>query len=150
MLLVCRLPGWITPDARGQLEASKSHALEAFPMHIVETLFPELQPDCRTRVYQGLGDCRTRVKIGLTGRAVARRGGEMHFTELCSESGDRLLEQRYHGKYAQERIGRTEWFWLSDRLLLDLIVACVQAGNIKGTETLRAIVMERLQRQAAA
>jgi hypothetical protein len=115
----------------------------------VETLFPDLESPYRTRVYKGLGDCRTRVKIGLTGRAVARRGGEMHFTELCSEPGDRLVEQRYRAKYADERIGKTEWHWLSDRLLLDLIVECVQAGNVKATETLKAIVLDRLREAAA-
>jgi hypothetical protein len=118
-------------------------------MHIVETLFPELQPDCLTRVYFGLGVCRTRAKIGLTGRPSGRRGGEMHFDELCADPGDRLVEQRYHDKYAEERIGSTEWFWLSDRLLLDLIVMCVQQGRHRSVEILKGIAMARL-RQAAA
>ena len=118
-------------------------------MYVVESLFAELEPQCRTRVYKGLGVCRTRVKIGLTSRAIARRGGEMHFTELCSEPGDRLVEQRYRDKYATERIGKTEWHWLSDRLLLDLIVECTQAGNIKAIETLKAIAMARLRQVAA-
>lgn len=73
----------------------------------------------------------------------------MHFTELCSEPGDRLVEQRYRDKYAAERIGKTEWHWLSDRLLLDLIVECAQAGNIKAIETLKTIAMARLRQVAA-
>lgn len=51
-------------------------------MQIVETLFPELEPFYTTRVYFGLG-VNGQVKIGITSREVARRGGEMHFTELC-------------------------------------------------------------------
>lgn len=117
-------------------------------MYVVETLFPELQPCYRTRVYFGLGDNR-QVKIGITGRQNGRRGGEMHFTELCSVPGDRHIEDRYHAKYAGERIARTEWFELSDRLLADLMVMSVQQGHHKSVEKLREIMLARL-RQAAA
>jgi hypothetical protein len=118
-------------------------------MYIVETLFPELQPCYRTRVYFGLGDNR-QVKIGITGRQNGRRGGEMHFTELCSIPGDRLIEHRYHAKYATERFSKTEWFELSDGLLTDLMVMCVQQGRHKSVEKLKEIMLVRLQRQAAA
>jgi hypothetical protein len=118
-------------------------------VYVVEPLFAELEPEYRTRTYFGLGDCRSRVKIGMTGRDNGRRGGEMHFTELCSVPGDRLVERRYHAKYAAERIGRTEWFYLSDRLLMDLIIMCVQQGRHKSVEILKDIMLDRL-RQAAA
>lgn len=117
-------------------------------MQIVETLFPELQPFYRTRVYFGLGD-NGQLKIGITGRESGRRGGEMHFTELCAVPGDRLVEQRYHAEYAAERCGRTEWFYLSDRLLTDVLVMCVQQGRSKSVEVLRGTILARL-RQAAA
>ena len=117
-------------------------------MYIVDTLFPELEPVYTTRVYFGLGE-NGQVKIGLTGRSVDRRGGEMHFTELCSIPGNRLVEQRYHSTYKAERIGKTEWFILTDRLLLDLIAMCVQTGNAKSAELLKTTAMTRL-RQAAA
>lgn len=117
-------------------------------MQVVETLFPELQPYYRTRVYFGLGD-NGQLKIGITGRKDGRRGGEMHFTELCAVPGDRLIEQRYHREYAAERIGRTEWFYLSDRLLLDVIVMCVSQGRTRSVEALKDLTLARL-RQAVA
>jgi hypothetical protein len=118
-------------------------------MQTIDTLFPDLQPDYHTRVYFGLGVDRDRLKIGITGRQNGHRGGEMHFEELCSIPGDRFVEQRYHRHYAAERIGKTEWFRLSDRLLMDLIVMCVQQGRARQTEILTGIVLDRL-RQAAA
>lgn len=118
-------------------------------MHVVETLFPDLEPQYRTRIYFGLGQ-NGQIKIGLTGRHDGRRGGEMHFTELCAVAGDRLVEQRYHAQYVTERIGRTEWFYLSDRLLLDLIVTCVNQGRARSVEQLKAIALARLHAAAAA
>lgn len=117
-------------------------------MQTVDTLFPELAPQYRTRVYFGLG-LNGQIKIGITGREDGRRGGEMHFTELCAVPGDRLVEARYHRRYAIERTGRTEWFELSDRLLMDLIVMCVQQGRHQSVEILKTRVLARL-RQAAA
>ena len=118
-------------------------------MHIVETLFPELQPQYLTRVYFGLGD-NGQVKIGITKRASGRRGGEMHFEELCAVPGDKKIEDQYHELYADERIGTTEWFWLSDRLLLDLIVMCVQQGRTQSADTLSGIALDRMQQRSAA
>jgi hypothetical protein len=118
-------------------------------MQVLETLFPDYEPDYRTRVYFGLGHDIERVKIGITGRENGHRGGEMHFDELCCIPGDRLIEQRYHRKYAAERIGKTEWFRLSDRLLMDLIVMCVEQGRTRSVETLRGIVLQRLREAAA-
>ena len=117
-------------------------------MQVVDTLFPQLEPTYKTRVYFGLGQ-NGQLKIGLTGRDNGRRGGEMHFTELCAERGDRIVEARYHAKYAAERIGRTEWFNLSDRLLLDVLLMCVQQGRTRSVGTLRELMLARL-RQAAA
>lgn len=117
-------------------------------MYVVEPLFAELEPQYRTRVYFGLGD-NGQVKIGITSRPDGHRGGEMHFTELCSVPGDRLIERRCHVTYAAERIGKTEWFFLSDRLLLDLITMCVQAGNVRSAETLKAMALARLRQVAA-
>ena len=113
-------------------------------MYLVETLFPELEQRYTTRVYFGLGD-NGQIKIGLTGRPSGHRGGEMHFTDLCTEPGDRLVEHRYHAKYATERIGKTEWFYLSNRLLFDLIAMCVQQGRVRSVETLKAIALARLE-----
>ena len=74
----------------------------------------------------------------------------MHFAELCSVRGGRSVEDYYHGKYAAERIGKTEWFEPSDRLLLDLIVMCTEQGRTAAAETLKMIVRTRLQKKAAA
>jgi hypothetical protein len=122
--------------------------MEARLMQIIETLFPDLEPRYTTRVYFGLGASGD-VKIGITGRQNGHRGGEMHFIELCSVPGDRLTERRFHAKYAADRIGKTEWFRMSDRLLMDLIVMCVQQHHGKSVEILKGIALKRL-RQAAA
>jgi hypothetical protein len=118
-------------------------------MQVVETLFPDLTPQYRARIYFGLGQ-NGQLKIGLTGRKDGRRGGEMHFTELCSVPGDRLTESGYHSRYADCRIGRTEWFHLTDRLLMDLLVMCVQQGRARSTEILKELILGRLSLQAAA
>jgi hypothetical protein len=118
-------------------------------MQVIETLYPELEPQYRTRVYFGLGQ-NGQLKIGLTGRKDGRRGGEMHFTELCAIPGNRVVEARFHQQYAADRIGRTEWFGLSDRLLMDLIVRCVQQGRSQSVEILRTLIMARLNGRVAA
>lgn len=118
-------------------------------MQVLETLFPDLEPTYRTRVYFGLGD-NGQLKIGITGREDGRRGGEMHFTELCAVPGDRFVEQRYHLKYTAERIGRTEWFYLSDRLLLNVTLMCVQQGRSSSVEILKHRILARMQQAVAA
>jgi len=118
-------------------------------MYVIDTLFPDCEPQYRSRIYFGLGQ-NGQVKIGLTSRKDGRRGGEMHFTELCCVPGDRLAEARYHAQYAACRIGRTEWFYLTDQLLTELLVMCVQQGRTRSMETLKGIILGRLQHQAAA
>lgn len=113
-----------------------------------DTLFPELVILDARRVYFGLGE-NFLIKIGTTSRTSGRRGGEMHFAELCSVRGGRTVENFYHGKYAAERVGKTEWFHLSDRLALDLIVMCTEQGRTASAETVKMIIRARL-RQAAA
>jgi len=105
----------------------------------------------RTRVYFGLGACGERIKIGLTKRRNGHRGGEMWFIELCSVPGDRAEEDQYHAKYARERIGKTEWFHLSDRLCMDLIAMCLAQKKTESYEVLRGVLYARLrQRKDAA
>jgi len=117
-------------------------------MYVAETLFPDIKPAYRSRIYFGLGD-NGQVKIGLTSRQNGRRGGEMHFTELCSVPGDRRTEDFYHAKYAGERIARTEWFRLSDALLVDLTLMCVQQGRTRSVEALKGLMLGRLCAAAA-
>ena len=113
-----------------------------------ETLFPNLVILDARRVYFGLGET-FQIKIGTTSRKSGRRGGEMHFAELCSVRGGRNVEDYYHGKYAAERIGKTEWFHLSDRLALDLIVMCTKQGRTASAETIKMILRTRLKQAAA-
>lgn len=115
---------------------------------VADVLFPELEPQYSSRIYFGLGD-NGQVKIGLTGRESGHRGGEMHFTELCCVPGDRMIEHRYHAHYAAERIGKTEWFRFSDRLLLDLIILSVQQGRHRSVEILKSVMLSRLREAAA-
>lgn len=117
-------------------------------MYAVETLFPELESCYLTRIYFGLGD-NGQIKIGLTKRASGHRGGEMHFTEMCSVPGGHLTERMYHDRYAAERIGKTEWFKPSDRLLIDLYAMCVKQERHLQAEAVRRLIEGRL-RQAAA
>lgn len=121
-----------------------------------ETLFDAQDPmfgnvtllDAR-RTYFGLSVCNTRIKIGISKRPSGHRGGEMHFTELCSVRGGRSMEEYYHARYAAERIAKTEWFHLSDRLAFDLIVMCIEQGRTGSAETLKAIMLGRLRKGAA-
>jgi hypothetical protein len=106
-------------------------------------LFGEVIPPT-TRLYFGYG-ANGQVKIGITKRKISRRGGEMWFTELCSLPGGRAEESQYHTKYAKERIGRTEWFWLSDHLLMDLLTMTIGQDRHQATEILKNILYRRLQ-----
>ncbi len=117
-------------------------------MTATETLFPDLIPLDTRRVYFGLGE-NGQLKIGTTGRPNGHRGGEMHFTELCSERGGRSVESYYHQKYAAERIGRTEWFHLSDRIALDLIAMCSKQGRDLSAEVVKTLLLRRLRLVAA-
>lgn len=116
-------------------------------MHETETLFPELVILDARRVYFGLGE-NGQIKIGTTSRKSGRRGGEMHFTELCWVRGGRTVEDYYHQKYAAERIGKTEWFTLSDRLALDLIEMCSQQGREWASATLKTLLLRRMRAAA--
>lgn len=117
-------------------------------MHESDTLFPDLVILDARRVYFALGE-NGQVKIGTTSRPSGRRGGEMHFTELCNVRGGRTVESHYHAKYAAERIGKTEWFQLSDRLAFDLITMCIEQGRLRSAETLKVIMLRRLRQVAA-
>lgn len=124
-------------------------------MHDVLSLFEDdtrFKSSSRpSRVYFGLSNAGPPlIKIGLTRRATGHRGGELHFTELCHVEGDRLTEANYHRKYAAERIGKTEWFELSDRLLMDLITMCVGQHRTPSVEILKTIIYRRLQERHAA
>lgn len=103
-----------------------------------------------TRVYFGLGACGERVKIGLTKRKSGHRGGEMWFIELCSVPGDRDIEAQYHAKYAKERIGRTEWFHLTDQLCIDLIEMCLRQRKTSSYEVLKGVLYARLREHKSA
>lgn len=117
-------------------------------MEANDTLFPNLVILDTRRVYFGLG-VNGLIKIGVTGRKSGHRGGELHFTELCSVRGGRSMEEFYHQKYAAERIGKTEWFNDSDRLILDLIEMCSKQGIDWAVATLKALLLRRLRKDAA-
>jgi hypothetical protein len=59
---------------------------------------------------------RDRVKIGTTSNPRQRFAAIRHEQVLAFERGDRRVEQRRHGEFAEERQGTSEWFDLSDRL----------------------------------
>jgi hypothetical protein len=113
-----------------------------------EPLFEDFVILDARRVYFGLGHDGL-IKIGTTSRKSGRRGGEMHFTELCSVRGGRTVEDHYHAKYAAERIGKTEWFKLSNRLAFNLITMCIEQGRTGSAEVLKSIMLGRLRKDAA-
>ena len=67
-----------------------------------------------------------RVKIGTSSNPRQRLGAIWHDDLLAFERGDRRLEHRRHVQFAEERLDRTEWFELSERLRAH--IAGVRAG----------------------
>ncbi len=67
-----------------------------------------------------------RIKIGTSARPRQRLAAVWHDELLAFEPGDRLVEQRRHRQFADERFGRTEWFRRS--AALDAHVAALAAG----------------------
>jgi len=114
-----------------------------------ETLFDNVVILDTRRVYFGLGACETQIKIGTSRRPSGHRGGEMHFDELCAVRGGRSVEEHYHQKYAAERIGKSEWFRLTNRVGFDVMTMCIEQGRIASAERLKHILLKRLQRDAA-
>jgi hypothetical protein len=57
-----------------------------------------------------------RVKVGTTASPRQRFTAIRHDRLLAFERGDRTVEQRRHAEFAEERLGTSEWFALSDRL----------------------------------
>lgn len=57
-----------------------------------------------------------RIKIGTTAHPRQRLGAIWHDELLAFEPGDRLVERRRHAQFAEERLGRTEWFTRSEAL----------------------------------
>ena len=74
--------------------------------------------------YLGYAD---RVKIGTTANPRQRLSALWHDDLLGFERGDRRLERRRHEQFADERLDRTEWFRLSERLHDH--IAVVRAGE---------------------
>ena len=58
--------------------------------------------------------CDDRVKIGTTANLRQRLGAIWHDELIALERGDRSLEQRRHAELSDARIGRTEWFRMTD------------------------------------
>lgn len=67
-----------------------------------------------------------RIKIGTTANPRRRLTAIWHDELLAFEPGDRLVERRRHALFAEERLGRTEWFRRSP--VLDAHVAELAAG----------------------
>ena len=57
-----------------------------------------------------------RVKIGTTGNPRQRFAALRHEELLAFELGDRTVERRRHGEFADDRLGTSEWFALTPRL----------------------------------
>lgn len=53
---------------------------------------------------------RDRIKIGTSSNPRGRLAALWHEELLAFERGDRHLERRRHGQFAEYRLGRSEWF----------------------------------------
>lgn len=58
-----------------------------------------------------------RIKIGTTGNPRQRLAAIRHDRLLAFEPGDRRVEHRRHLQFADDRLGRSEWFRRSDAVL---------------------------------
>jgi hypothetical protein len=58
-----------------------------------------------------------RVKIGTTANPRQRFGRIRHEELLAFERGGRRLEQRRHVEFAADRVGTSEWFWLTPAIV---------------------------------
>lgn len=67
-----------------------------------------------------------RIKIGTTCHPRQRFAAIRHDDLLVLERGDRRLERRRHGQFADERFEGTEWFRVSDALTAH--IAGMRAG----------------------
>ncbi|QCR18488.1 GIY-YIG nuclease family protein [Agrococcus sp. SGAir0287] len=63
-----------------------------------------------------------RVKVGTTSNLRQRLGAIWHEELVALERGDRTLEQRRHAELSDARIGRTEWFRITDEVAAHLRV----------------------------
>lgn len=61
-----------------------------------------------------------RVKVGTTANLRQRLGAIWHEELVALERGDRRLEQRRHAELSDARIGRTEWFRITDEVAAHL------------------------------
>ncbi len=86
--------------------------------------------------YLRLGD---RVKIGTTANPRQRFAAIRHERLLAMERGDRGLEQRRHTEFAADRLGTSEWFAGSERLLAH---ADVLAGGVDPWDRWRRWIAE--------
>lgn len=57
-----------------------------------------------------------RVKIGTTANPRQRFAAIRHHDLLALERGDRRTEQRRHAQFGADRLGKSEWFAMSDVL----------------------------------
>lgn len=83
-------------------------------------LLPELPALAQPTVYFMTDGVR--VKIGYTERAPRRRGGELKTEIIYAMSGDEVAERREHQRWADNRIGKTEWFEATPSLLVWLAI----------------------------
>lgn len=76
---------------------------------------PDIRPTTVHVVYYvRFGD---RIKIGTSGRPRQRLSAIPHDELLAFEPGDRMLEQKRHLQFAVARLGTSEWFAATPRLL---------------------------------
>lgn len=93
-----------------------------------------------------------RIKIGYTERPPRRRGGELKTEVIYTEPGDELAERREHKRWSANRIGMTEWFEVTYRILVWLALRVNHADDPRAAGALEWLAgnLDQRERQAAA
>lgn len=116
---------WIGEGLGGVVRGWRGKAIGVSPAE-ADAWIEEHRPtswgrDRKTRVYFVLDERAGEIKIGFS-HDIDRRLGELRREGreprvLATIPGDKQTEQAMHARFAAERIGETEWFRASDRLL---------------------------------
>ena len=93
-----------------------------------------------------------RIKVGYTERPPRRRGGELKTEVIYVEPGDKLAERREHNRWSANRIGTTEWFEATFRIMVWLALRVNPDDNPRAARALEWLAgnLDQRDRKAAA
>ena len=77
-----------------------------------------------------------------------RRGGELRLIILATFTGDELVERRLHRRWAENRLGDSEWFAATDELIAE-ILRWIRPGDVKALAALHRLARNNQLKEAA-